>query len=114
MHKYLRFIDKFGYGEPFVFIHPYKQTLAKAVLDKAFEYIKGIEHIIIFGSAITDACKPYSDIDICVIGDFDISQISKLRVKDEAMDILHFKNVATLKEDPRLFEEISKGVAIYA
>ena len=106
-----KFIDKFGYGEPFVYIHPYKQEVVKNAVNQAFE---GISHIIVFGSAVGLACKPYSDVDLCVIGDVCENSLTKLRTKGQPMDILHYTSVEELKKDRRVYEEITrKGVMVY-
>jgi len=107
---YYRFIDKYNYGEPYVYIHPYKQQVVKAIVDNIFPEIS---QLIVFGSSTTTACKPYSDVDVCVIGDFDDAQISRLRVKGESIDILHFRSVEQLLQDSCLINEVKKGVRMY-
>jgi len=105
-----KFIDKYGYGGSYVYIHPYKQHVVKTIVNNVFPEIS---QVIVFGSSTTTACKPYSDVDICVIGDFDSEQVSNLRVAGEAIDILHFKNIDSLLEDARLTDEVRKGVRVY-
>ena len=106
-----RFIDKYGYGKPFVYIHPYKQQTVKAIVDNVFP---GVKQLIIFGSATSTACKPYSDVDVCVIGDFDTEEVTKLRTSEDNLDILHFKNIEILLQDTRLVRELKKkGVRVY-
>ena len=106
-----QFIDKHNLGKPYTYIHPYKQFLVKNIVDKIFD---GVEYLVVFGSATSMACKPYSDLDICVVGDFCESELAKLRVKGESIDILHYCNLEALKEDRRLYNEIAeKGVKVY-
>lgn len=106
----MQFIDKYGYGKPYVYIHPYKQHVVKAIADSIFPEIG---QVVVFGSAVTNACKPYSDVDVCVIGNFDTEKVAQLRVKGEAIDILHFETVDHLRQDDRLVNEVRKGVQIY-
>jgi len=105
-----RFVDKYNYGSPYIYIHPYKQHVVKTIVDNTFPEIS---QIIVFGSSITTACKPYSDVDICVIGDFDDEHLSSLRVRGEAIDITHFKTVGMLLQDSRLADEVKKGVRVH-
>ena len=106
-----KFIDKHGYGGPYVYIHPYKQKAVKQIVDNIFP---GVSQLIIFGSATSTACKPSSDIDVCVIGEFDTEQVAKLRQAGDVLDILHFVNVESLKHDTRLVNELrTKGVRVY-
>ena len=106
-----RFIDKHNLGEPYIYIHPYRQRDVKELVDKAFE---GISYIILFGSSVNDTCKYDSDLDVCVIGDFDEALLKDFRVKGVAMDVLHYKTVDDLKTETYLFNEINKnGVKVY-
>jgi predicted nucleotidyltransferase len=59
------FFDKYGYGKPFTYIHPFKQKAVKHVVDNVPDSVK---MIIVFGSSVTDGCGYDSDIDLCVIG----------------------------------------------
>ena len=105
------FKDKYNLGKPFIYIHPYKQLLAKQVTDRIFA---GISHLLVFGSAVSLACKPYSDLDICVIGDFCESNLSQLRIPGEHLDLIHYTSADVLMKDRRLYKEIaSKGVKIH-
>ena len=106
-----RFIDKYGYGGPYVYIHPYKQQSVKQIVDNVFPEIS---QVIIFGSATSMACKPSSDVDVCVIGEFDTEQVAQLRQAKDTLDILHFADVESLKQDARLVKELrTKGVRVY-
>jgi len=105
-----RFFDKHNYREPYIYIHPYKQQIVKQVVENVFDEI---DYVIVFGSAVTTACKPYSDLDICVIGEFDEEKLRALRIKGEDMDILHFSEVKDLLEDKILAREVEKGVVVY-
>jgi len=106
-----RFIDKHNLGEPYDHIHPYQQIRVRELVNRVFD---GITHVIIFGSSVNLTCKPNSDLDVCVIGDFDTDKIKQLRIKDVAMDVLHYKDAETLKDDYRIYREVTeRGVQVY-
>lgn len=104
------FKDKHNLGKPYIYIHPYKQKIVHEVVARAFEEIT---QLIVFGSAVSPACKPYSDVDFCIIGDFCESKIKNLRIPGEVLDFMHFKNVEILREDSRFCKEVEKGVRVY-
>lgn len=47
------------------YIHPLKQELVNAISARAAQE-SCIRRIIVFGSAITNRCNPFSDLDLCV------------------------------------------------
>ena len=108
-----KFIDKYGYGGAYEYIHPYKQKDVKTV-EK--EIKDDVEAIIVFGSSIKDTCRPNSDIDMCIIGNIKNINISK----NIEVDILSYPSVSILKEVAQnpwysIEKEIwNKGVVIYA
>jgi predicted nucleotidyltransferase len=104
------FKDKYNLGKPYIYIHPYKQMIVRNVVEKVFS---DITQLIVFGSSVSLTCKPYSDVDICVIGNFDGIRLGELRVKGEAIDFVHYPCINELQKDKRLFNEIKKGVRIY-
>jgi predicted nucleotidyltransferase len=104
------FHDKYNLGKPYIYIHPYKQKIVSEVVSRVFDEIS---QLVVFGSAVSLACKPYSDVDFCVIGDFCESKIKNLRIKGEEIDFLHYKSIDELREDRRLCEEVKKGVKVY-
>ena len=63
--KIYKFIDKYGYGRPYIYVHPFKQKQVKLLVDTVEPWV---EYIILFGSVVNLTCKSTSDIDICVIG----------------------------------------------
>ena len=106
-----KFIDKYNLGKPYIYIHPYMQHHVKRLVDIIPD---GITHFIVFGSAVGVACKPYSDLDICLIGDVDDADLAVLRTGDVVLDIHHYATTADLREDEGLFREIrDKGVQVY-
>jgi len=104
------FKDKYNLGKPYIYIHPYKQNVVSEVVKNVF---KEVNQIIVFGSAVSLACKPHSDVDLCVIGNFCESKLSHLRVKGESIDILHYTSVSDLQKDTRILNEVKNGVRVY-
>ncbi|MCL1846040.1 MAG: nucleotidyltransferase domain-containing protein [Defluviitaleaceae bacterium] len=104
------FKDKYNLGKPYIYIHPYKQKIVNDIVARAFSEIS---QLIVFGSAVSLACKPHSDVDVCVIGDFCESKLRELRVTGEALDFVHYTDVDSLRKDRRLCAEVKKGVLVY-
>ncbi|MCL1877621.1 MAG: nucleotidyltransferase domain-containing protein [Defluviitaleaceae bacterium] len=104
------FKDKYNLGKPYIYIHPYKQKIVSDIVERAFDEIS---QLVVFGSAVSLACKPHSDVDICVIGNFCESRLSELRITGEALDLVHYPDVNTLRKDKRLCAEVKKGVRVY-
>jgi predicted nucleotidyltransferase len=111
------YFDKHGYGEPFVYIHPFKQAAAKHLAENI---MPGITHVIVFGSAVLPCCRSWSDVDVCLIGDMgDDVLLSPLKKKGESYDFLKY---ASLDELHRLADRsiqnveksiVEKGVLVY-
>ena len=111
------YFDKHGYGEPFVYIHPFKQAAAKHMVDNI---TPEITHVIIFGSSTLPCCRSWSDIDVCLIGDIDDSvPLTSLRIKGESYDFLKYKSVDEMQRlAKRSIQNVErnileKGVLIY-
>ena len=47
------------------YVHPLKQRLVNQIVLRA-KSDESINRIIIFGSAITNRCNPFSDLDLCI------------------------------------------------
>ena len=47
------------------FIHPLKQPLVNDIIAKA-KTDAFVKRVIVFGSAITNRCNPFSDLDVCI------------------------------------------------
>ena len=56
-------------------ISPYRRDDLKAVLSKVTD---NVEEIWVFGSTVTDRCRPDSDLDICVVGHTTIQEESDI------------------------------------
>ena len=81
-----KFIDKYGYGEPLSYIHPYKQKAVKYTVDSIFDWVL---YIIVFGSSVSTTCKINSDIDLCLIGkSVDNFDLNLLRFQNESYDFI--------------------------
>ena len=105
-----KFIDKFKLGTPYRYIHPYQQQNVKTLCEKTFD---GIEYVIIFGSSVNLTCHQHSDLDVCVIGDFDPILLKDFRIKGVAMDLFHYKSLKEAASDTMLYTGIKEGVVVY-
>ena len=110
------FIDKYGYGTPYTNIHPFKQKAVKHMLDNK---PPSIQVVIIFGSSVLPSCKDYSDIDVCLIGDFEEFNLSDITVEGQAYDFVKYETVEELQEKAKLNgngidrDIYNKGVVVY-
>ena len=67
-------------------IHPYRINDVKAVLSKVTD---SIDEIWVFGSSVTDFCRPDSDLDVCIIGHTSIKEESEIYKSAQcAVDII--------------------------
>lgn len=81
-----KFINKYGYGEPFIYIHPYRQKAVKYAVDNVFDWVL---YIVVFGSSINTTCKFNSDIDMCLIGKpSSMFDLNLLRLQNESYDFI--------------------------
>ena len=46
-----KFIDKYGYSEPYTYIHPNKQQVVKKIIETVPTWA---EYLIVFGSAVKE------------------------------------------------------------
>lgn len=114
MHK---FIDKYNYGEPYIYVHPYKQKEAKELVNALPPWV---DMVILFGSSVQTCCKPSSDMDICIIGKPPTKHAKYISVGELPLDILHYDTKADFLNNMRLnphsatADAYEKGVVIYA
>lgn len=111
-----KFIDKYGYGEPYIYIHPHKQQIVKQIVDAIPNWV---DYLIVFGSAVNATCKQTSDVDLCVIGqrkDSDnVEDFDNLHV-----DIITHNTVTSFKDSisknpySASSDAYNKGVVVYA
>ena len=67
-------------------ISPYRVEDLKRVLTKVTD---SVEEIWVFGSTVTENCRPQSDLDICVIGHTTLEEEAAMyRAADCAVDII--------------------------
>lgn len=109
-----KFNDIHQYGEPFSYIHPYKQKEVKHLVD---HITAPITHAIVFGSGTNYTCWWGSDLDVCLIG-VDASYNTKpLRYPGQAYDFIFYNSLQELAQNttPNSVEkEIwEKGVVVY-
>lgn len=67
-------------------ISPYRVEDLKNVLDKVTD---SVEEIWVFGSTVTEYCRPQSDLDICIVGHTSIEEESAMyKAANCAVDII--------------------------
>lgn len=100
------------------YVAPLKQREVKILIDTVPACV---EMLVLFGSAITDCCRPFSDIDLVIVGEeLDSHQQELLayrkQIKSE-MDILMMSRrelqEAVKTELPFYKELYEKGIVIY-
>jgi hypothetical protein len=89
-------INKYGYGRPYVNIHPLKQKQVKHLVDHV---PAGTRYVYIFGSALLPSCREGSDIDAALVGDIDLSgSFNPMKLPGNEYDILTFHSMNELAE----------------
>ena len=101
--------DKLGLGEPYTYIHPYKQGAVKHLVDNKPDWVT---HIIVFGSSLTTAHFKFNDLDVCLIGLEDEDDfISKgLKLKDVKYDFIIKPSLQALIEDSSTIGCVEKSI----
>jgi len=87
------FKDVFGFGYPYILIHPYKQRALKHLIDNKPDWTA---HIIVFGSSVRVSHLWWKDFDVCLIGSDGFSsayEMQKLKVKDVEYDFLLYRSL---------------------
>ena len=88
-------------------VFPLQQRDVLKIVEKA-KTIPEISKIIIFGSSVTSACNPWSDIDVYVVQD---SINTKITFEDLEAPVDKWTNFTV---DDELLEEIEKkGICVY-
>lgn len=88
-------------------IFPLKQKTVIKIVELA-QQCPGISRIIIFGSSITAACNPWSDVDVYI--ERDTNETTPLGTFSDALDIWYNDSVSPAED---LYENIMKGVVVY-
>ena len=96
-------------------ISPYRIDDVKAVLSKVTE---NIEEIWIFGSTVTEHCRPQSDLDICIVGNTSLKEESEIyKAAKCAVDIITetpegFEKAKQIQGS--IYKEVfEKGILVY-
>jgi predicted nucleotidyltransferase len=90
------YIDKYGYGRPYINIHPLLQKQVKHLVDNIPE---GTQYVYVFGSALLPSCRQESDLDVALVGEISLSDsFAPMRLPDCEYDILTFPSMESLKE----------------
>lgn len=101
-----------------IHIHPLKQKIVHNIIHdlQNKNLLQYINRLIVFGSSITMACRPSSDLDIAVdIQPLPIETVNKIydsigENTDWNCDVLW---IHRLKTSDRIYSEIMKGQVIY-
>ena len=96
-------------------IHPSKVDDVMAVLSKVTD---NVEEVWVFGSSVTEFCRPQSDLDICIIGHTSIQEESAMyKAANCAVDIITetpegFEKAKLVKGS--VYKEVfEKGLLVY-
>lgn len=100
----------FYLNQKFPLLKEYRQIILKKfgfeeILKKNLEKIKGLESACIFGSYAQKGLSPESDIDILLIGEFNIIELQKILVKLQKETGREINSVELTKKE---FEERKK------
>jgi predicted nucleotidyltransferase len=113
-----KFNDRYEYGGPFVYIHPYKQRAVKYLVENVDDTV---QYVIVFGSAAHPSCARDSDIDVCIIGvNSEEFNSRNLRLAGESYDFMTYPSTDALLEEAGLScQNVAKtiyeeGVVVYA
>ena len=112
------FKDIYGYGLPYVYIHPYKQKAVKHLIDNL---PKWVTHVIIFGSAVKSGHFWWNDIDVCLIGEAvgdNYTQGLKIRNSEHGYDFVIYSSPEELESDAANYANLGyhikrEGVMVY-
>ena len=102
-------------------IHPLKQAEINDIVEKA-KTDRNIKRVIVFGSAITNRCNPFSDVDICIDWNMpshdedgvfvketlDLMKYISLRTKGNS-DVLAYDDI----ENEQMKQAVDEGVVVY-
>lgn len=96
-------------------VSPYRINDLKAVLKKVPD---SVEEVWVFGSSVTEYCKPESDLDICIIGHTTMAEETKMyKAAKCAVDIITEtpEGFKKSKEIPgSVYKEVAdKGLLVY-
>ena len=107
-----KFKDIHNLGFPYYHVHPYKQKIAKEIIDSLPDTIT---NLIVFGSSVNTWHKWWKDIDICVVGTSrHCIEILTDNIKTKN-DLIYYENLHSLvNADVGLAYQIKKeGVMLY-
>ena len=90
------FKDVENLGYPFHHIHPYKQNIAKFMVDNKPGWV---DHIIVFGSAVKRGHFHEEDLDICLVGPniHDIEDFGQIKLPKVRYDIVPVRSIKELQ-----------------
>ena len=90
-------------------VHPLFQKRVSALIDYTKDNYPYVKKIVVFGSAVTNRCTSWSDVDLCIFGDYDLKFIPPL--DGTRYDVLWAQH---LTPDCDIWRKIEKeGVLVY-
>lgn len=90
------------------YIHPYKQGKVEELIDYVQANYPSIKVIVVFGSTVDGRCKPWSDLDILIVGD------TERKFVPPDNDKYDYFRLEELAPDSRLLAQILKeGYIVY-
>lgn len=104
-----------AYNNPYTyrglhFINALKQKAVGELVEYAKTNSPAVSAICIFGSAVTEYCRPDSDIDFLVFGE----QTDSFRPRVEG-EVLDYQWASTVPKQSQLWEDVRReGVVVYA
>lgn len=112
------FKDIYGFGVPYIYVHPYKQKAVKHLVENLQSWVT---HVIVFGSAVKSGHFWWSDIDVCLIGEppnDNYTQGLKIRNSNHSYDFVLYSSLYELERDAISYANlgyhiIREGVVVY-
>ena len=92
-----RFRDIHELGEPFCFVHPYKQKAVKYLVDRLPD---SVSYAFVFGSAIQSGHFWWHDLDVCLVaGNLPDNFASPLKLKprEHSYDFVVYPSMEALR-----------------
>ena len=112
------FKDVHGYGFPYCHIHPYKQDAVKHLVDNRPGWA---EYIVIFGSSIYTWHFYEKDLDVCIVGNKELTGAERLRMylPNVEYNILVYENMDELSKNLSDINDVktairTEGILVYA
>jgi len=110
--------DKYGYGNPYIYIHPLRQRQVRHLVENK---PPGTRYILVFGSVLHPYCREDSDVDVALVGKIPKGENFKaMMLPNCEYDIFVYESLEDLREksqrNPQNMERsiLEGGLAVYA